>query len=1164
MTKLLLYGTILQTLFFTVLTAKEGKAQRESVHKIQVSVAWDNVTLSQAFWDLEQKTPFKFTYHHNKVDDKVTINFNAANTSLGKVLMFISENARLRFQRINENIHVGRKSKRDEALTEKFSEQLLLEKEISGRVTDENEEGLPGVNILVKDTNIGTVTDAEGNYKLIAPDNATTLVFAYVGYITEEVEIGSQTVINIGLSPDISTLAEVVVVGYGTEIKRNLTSSVATADVDDIDEIPNTSLSNAIAGRVPGVSITTAGGRPGTTSSITIRGASTGGFAGSTDPLYVIDNVIATKELFDLLDPNEVSEISILKDAAAAAIYGSRASNGVVLVTTKSGQKGAPKVQFTATVGSSEEAIRTEHLTAYEHALLVNQAVAAGNNPEENIEQSLFGNVPISDAELEYLRNGDFGNFEEQSRKAPVVQRYALNVSGGTENVTYFLAGSFVEESGNVEKLNYDKFNLRGKVDVNITDDLSLSLNTDLARDNDFQYFWPFDSDDALVDSYRQGTRRGNWAPAFINGLPVANFNAFNVSGFFDQATGGDRERTTDVANFTATLNYDIPVIEGLSVGATFNRRRVSNLNNTLRTPVVDYFFEADPNNRFRLLPNVVGTRERLFGGANGNSIERTTQVDNSYQLNFRVGYNKTFDDHKISAQFIYEQFEFERDDIFSRRRNPLSTNIRQLFATSQDAEDIFTTGSQAENGRLSYIGTLGYTFRDRYLVNGSFRYDGSTQFRPGKRYGFFPSASVGWIISEENFFQNVGFVDFLKLRASYGLTGSDNIDGGDNLLSSFSYLEGFRTSGSVVFGEGNANNNVIRSRGLAATELTWDKTTTLNLAVDFEVVNSKVSGTIEYFQNKRTDLFGPRNSITPVIIGASLPRENYGEVDVTGFDLLLNYQDNFGDLGVDIGFNLGYAKDKVITVDESEDLRPFQVQAGNNTGRIFGYKTKGIISTQEQLAQLIAAGFTQFNRDPYLGQLLFEDVRGNTVDDPLGNTPDGVVDANDRTLIADFDRPPVNYGANIQLKYKGFSLDVFIQGFAGHKKLVPNSGRFAFDVSEEGAWKHWTDAFDPVENPDGKFPRWVNFWSMAASTNLETSEFWLRNGGFARVKNVNFAYSLPRDIAERVGLGSVKFFVNGSNLFFLYKDTENFDPELGGDGVPIYRNYSGGVQITL
>lgn len=252
MSKLLLYGTIFQTLFFTVLMAKEGKAQRESVHKIQLSIAWHNVTLSQAFSDLERKTQFKFTYHHNKVDDKVTVNFSAANTSLGKVLLFMSENARLRFQRINDNIHVGRKSKKDKALTEKFSEQLLLEKEISGTVTDENGLSLPGVSVLIKGTTQGTVTDINGNYILSVPDDATTLVFSYVGYVQEEVQIAGRTVIDLKLVPDISTLTEVVVIGYGTQEKKEVTGSVAQVGGDQLTKAPISTLTNTLTGRLAG------------------------------------------------------------------------------------------------------------------------------------------------------------------------------------------------------------------------------------------------------------------------------------------------------------------------------------------------------------------------------------------------------------------------------------------------------------------------------------------------------------------------------------------------------------------------------------------------------------------------------------------------------------------------------------------------------------------------------------------------------------------------------------------------------------------------------------------------------------------------------------------------------------------------------------------------
>ena len=1138
------------------LLAAEGNAQEKSLKDIYLTIGFDQSTLLEVFDAIESMTEFEFSYYRKDLPDtKLTI--DRSKRSLALTLYLVAEQAGLKFKRVDENIFVSLDT---DGRTKKKGEPLIIEAvEISGTVTDENGEGLPGVNVLIKGTSQGTVTDINGNYTLTVPGDATTLVFSYVGFVQEEVQVAGRTVIDLQLVPDISTLTEVVVVGYGTEIKRNLTSSVASVNTEELQEIPNTNLSNAIAGRIAGVAIASPGGRPGNASSINIRGATTGPFTGSAEPLYVIDNVIATKELFDLLDVNEVDDVAVLKDAAAAAIYGSRASNGVILVTTKSGKSGQPRIQVTSTVGTSELTREVEHLTAYEHALLVNQSVRFGNeDPADAIPPSLFGEIPITEGELDYLRNNQFENFSKQSEQNPIVQRHAVNISGGSDAINYFVAGSYVNEQGNVRKLNYEKYNIRAKLEAHLSEDLRVSLNADLSADDNFRFFWPFDPSASLSNAQAQGVRRGNWAPAYINGLPVANFNAFNVSNFFDNASLGDETTKTNVNNFIVTLDYKIPVVEGLSAGFTYNNRVVSNRNNTIRVPTVDYIFATDPDNRFRLTEEVVGTRVQPFGG---DLISNSSSRDQSYQANLRVNYDRTFGDHGVKASFIYEQTEGESEFFSGVRRFPISREIPFLFATSPDADDRNVTGSGSEFGRVSYIGSLNYSFRDRYFLTATVRSDASTRFREDLRYGQFPSVSVGWIVSDELFFgDGFGVINFLKARASYGRTGNDNVAG-----QAFPYLVGFNQGDNFVFGDNNANGLVVTDRGLPTTELTWDKTDSYNYGIDFELFGSKFSGSIDYFRNNRFDLFGGRSALTPISIGANPPAENYGRLEVQGIDVILSYQNVIGDFSYKVGANFGYAKNKVTEFDEAESLRAFERQTGTNTGRIFGFVSNGIIRTQEHLNELIASGYTFNGQQPYLGGLWYQDIRGNVVDDPEGNTPDGVVDANDQTLLADFSAAPLNYGITLELKYKNFSLSAFAQGFAGHKRFLPDNARFAFDVPEEGAWAHWTDAFDPVDNPGGSMPRWANFWGVAFNHNFANSTFWLRDADFLRLKNLNIGYDMPKAILSKVGINQAKVFFNGTNLFIIHSAIKEFDPEIGdGNGIPPLRSYSLGLQITI
>ena len=837
-----------------------------------------------------------------------------------------------------------------------------------------------GATVVEKNTSTGTQTDFDGNFTLTVSSENVTLIISYIGFETQEVETNGQDNLQIVLSEDSSQLDEVVIVGYGIELKRNLTSSVTTVDTEQFEDIPVTQLSNALAGRAPGVRVNIVGGRPGTSSSINIRGATTGGFFGNAAPLYVIDGVIANKGLFDLLDPNEIGDFSILKDAAATAVYGSRASNGVIVINTKTGKKGKPQIDINSSIGISDLVTSADYLTAYELAVLTNDAVVASKEPE--IPAPFGRTEPIPDNQLAYLRDNPFPSFADAMLKTGIIRRYAANVSGATDLVNYFLGASYVDEEGILPNLNYDKTNLRAKVRVNLFEGFSASLNVDAVKDEDFQYYWPFDPQD-VFDSYRQAERRGNWAPQYIDGLPVANFNAFHPEDFASNLGAGNRTQITDISNYAIAFDYDAPFLKGLNANISYNKRRVASFDTRLRKPSVAYIFATDPDNPLRLTNEITGVRTRLHGGVNGNSIFKSTVNTDSYQLNIRLGYNRTFSDHAIRVNFIYEQFELESDFFNARRRNLLSFDIPQLFATSPEAEDRDANGAQTETGRLSYVGSIGYTFKDKYILNGNFRIDGSTQFAVGNRYGFFPSISGAWVISEESFFADgFGVIDFLKIRGSFGRTGNDNIQGG----IAFPYLTGFRASGSTIFGNGNGATTTIANRGIPNVNLSWDKTETLNIGADLELFNNRLSTSFEIFNSRRSDLYGRRVLSTPSLLGASLPPENYGIVDVRGLEVALNYKNRIGDFLYEIGGNFSHITDEIVQVDENVNIRPYQSRIGRSSSAIFGYRTNDLIRTRDQLDALIASGYRFNNQLPFLGNYSIRRFKRSFGDRPRWN----------------------------------------------------------------------------------------------------------------------------------------------------------------------------------
>ncbi|NKI27475.1 TonB-dependent receptor [Arenibacter sp. 6A1] len=1035
--------------------------------------------------------------------------------------------------------------------SEKFNEKSgPIQKTISGIITDEMGIPLPGVNVLVVGTSMGTQTDFDGKFSILA-NTEDILRCSYIGFKTKDVVVRNQIELKISMEEDVNSLDEVVVLGYSSSIKRNLTSSVSAVTTEEIQEVPATSLSNAVAGRFAGVNISQAGGKPGRSSDIIIRGATSGQFAGNNQPLYVIDNIISTKELFDALDVSEVESVSILKDAASSGVYGSRAANGVVLVKTKSGRTGKPIINFTSSIGTTEPTNVPPMTSAYEQALIIGQVQD-------------FNNVPMDDSnrfnqtELEYLKNLNIGSFLDQAEETPVLNRHAVTVNGGTDNVRYFMSGSYIKETGAFSNLSYQKTNFRAKVDVDITDDLNVSLNLNTNNDLREEFYWRWNGDDEdFGDFYRTGNRTGRWGPAVHNGEYVANFNGWNPV-HLAQEGAGSKDRSARNIGAIVDVNYKFPFVEGLTAGLTYNKLNIRNDQTLLRNIVEDVTFGVDPNNRFVLTDEILGTRLRSDDGANSNSLRESTAETNSYQLNARLGYENTFGDHSLNALFNYEQYERDDKSFYALRRGLLTPLVSQLFATNPAVENQFADGNAGETGRQSYIGTLGYNFQNKYFLNSTFRYDGSVQFAEDERWGFFPSVSAAWIVSEEGFFKNnFSFFDFFKLRYSIGNTGNDDVTGQGATI--FPYIQNYNVGGTgPIFGTNNAISSATSIGAEPDLFITWEKQTSYNFGIDFQVLDDKLSTTIDFFKNKKTDLYGSRQVFIPSSSGLILGPVNYGAIDIKGVEGLVTYKDNLtNDFSYEVGFNIGYSKAEYVTLDEPQTRRPFELLSGQETSRIMGLKAEGIIRTEEQLNNLIASGYKVYGQDPQIGALYFRDLRGPAAVDPEGNTPDGVIDDNDRDYIGARSNPSVNYGIRLNLRYKRFSLLAFGQGFAGHERYQPSNNRFQFASIGQSSHTQWLNAWTP-DNPNNSFPR---FGSPFGDTN---SSFWLEDADFLRLKNLNFGYDIPVSLVNKVGAERINIFANGTNLFMIYSKIKAFDPETSGRGIPVNRSYSLGVNVTF
>ncbi|WP_439484358.1 SusC/RagA family TonB-linked outer membrane protein [Cyclobacterium plantarum] len=1014
-----------------------------------------------------------------------------------------------------------------------YTSAFAYGQQVSGVVTDENEGTLPGVTIVEKGTSNGTVTDIDGRFTLDV-DPESVLVFSFIGYRTLEVAVGNQSQLNVSLEPDVSQLEEVIVTGYRTQARGMVTGSVASVNSSEFQDVPTDNLSNALAGRLAGTTVTQNAGTPGRESNIRIRSQGTFNNSG---PLYVIDGMINDKFAFDGLHPSEVESVTILKDGASAAIYGSRAANGVILVTTKRGKEGKPKFSYNGTVGIQTPTRLPRSLNAYEHATGINNAYRYIGTPADNVNY-------YTEDELDYFRNNSW-DWVDELWVNPITTQHALNVSGGTDRVNYFLGGAYTYSSGSFENLDFTKLNLRANVDVKITDDLTLSMdmNSDDRQTNGPSWGG---NDWGHEDLYKALVLRPNLVPPYIDGLPVGNWVEWHPGAVID-GMGGYNNRNWRAYETRFSMKYDVPFVEGLTAKVTYNLYRRDEQRKQFNLPYNMTLFNLLGEHNHIVGTEPVGIRPR----AAQEYLLRRSDQNHRYQLNGQLNYQKSFGDHTIDALFVYEQAETDFEWFQGRRDNFISPTIDQFIGGSAAPQNSQVNGSQQQSARISYVGLLGYNYSDRYMLEGSFRYDGSVVFAPENRWGFFPSLSAGWRMSNESFF-NSSFIDNLMLRASYGILGNDQV-------GSFQWLQSYSINDGAIF---NTASQGLSPGSLVNRDITWEKSRSYNLGLNTTLFNNSVNLVIDVFNRNTYDILGSRQTSIPSTFGASLPDENYQEIDSKGFEIELGYTRSFGSGAKQFSYrvrgNFGYAVNEVVLLDQPENIRPHESRIGRPVGGHFGYVAEGILRTEADL-EALPEGYTILGVPPMLGMMNYKDIRGPGTEDE----PDGRITADDREFIGDFEIPPMNFGMSFGATYGAFSLDLLFQGVAGHQVMMHTNGRDFQRRAEESSYSYWADSWSP-ENPDGAYP---GYRGNGYRTRFDPSSFWLRDGSFVRLKNVNLSYGLPKVFLNSIGVENIRVFFTGTNLLLLHDNIGEwgFDPEVNNiRSYPNMKSYSLGLNITM
>jgi TonB-linked SusC/RagA family outer membrane protein len=990
---------------------------------------------------------------------------------------------------------------------EKFTKSLILvlllmitgvpgfsqegSKVITGTITDVNGDPIPGVTVTVKETTVGTVTDLEGNYSLTVPEDAEILSFSFIGMVSRDIPIGNQSQINLTLEDDTEELEEVVVVGYGEQRKATLTGSVASTGEKLIKKAPVTSLSNSLSGLLPGLTTLNRSGAPGeNVSEIYIRGRST---TGDSSPLVVVDGIPDETGAWQRINQNDIEQVSILKDASAS-IYGARAANGVILITTKRGSIGKPTFNYTFNQGITQPTRLPEMANSWEFADYVNQY------------RTTIQNLPplYSQEEIQIMREGtDLLNYPNADWVGTIFKDFTpqsmhnLNVRGGTEKARYSMSGSYLHENSIVKNGIHESsvFTLRSNVDVDITDNIRFGLDLNGEMDDRMR---------PVLGGF--GTNGSPLIPAFYpNGLPASlpgdagenpAINLAGAGGYFS-----DKIYRTFIK---PSFNINIPAVEGLGVDGYYSFRQEFTENKRWRDTWTVYNYDAE-NNEFL---------EKQGGQVSRPDLREIFNKRKDYLFHFKVKYNKSFGDHFLESFVAVEQAEGEFRSLTAYRRDFISSAIEELFAGS--GENMLADGTRREWGRQNLFGRFNYNYKEKYLFETNLRYDGSYAFPRDKRWGFFPGFSVGWRLSEEGFLYNSNVFDDLKLRGSYGQMGNDQID-------AFQYLSMYNLDPiGTHFGGGT---QAILMTGVAPNEnITWEVAENSNIGLDAILWNGGLGITVDFFKQSRSNILTARSTEVPIYTGLVLPHENIGIIENKGFDLSISTRNvaTSNQVSYSITGNLGYAKNKIVDISEPQDMPDYQKAEGSMIGTQLLYEAIGIFRTQEQVDSSPVMPGTQ------VGDLQYRDVNN-----------DGTINAADRVRQDKGSIPELTFGLNATLSYKNFSLFANFTGqarawtyFHKHARTTQNSLR---DLLLNRYVPGSMDSKYPIlPQEDG---------AGEGEVSGMPSTFWLQDASFLRLKTLQIDYNVPQDFLSRFGLSSVMIFVNGNNLL-TFSDIEWYDPE--------------------
>ncbi|MCL6103158.1 MAG: TonB-dependent receptor [Bacteroidetes bacterium] len=1066
----------------------------------KLSLKAENESISNILKLIEEQTEFRFLYNSNNINVDRKTDIDCQSKNVEDVLKLLFEGTNVQFRSFNSNNYV--------LFTENgaFPTLSQQQKSISGKVSDSSGSSLPGVSIVLKGTTNGTITDANGNYSISNIPEGGTLLFSFIGMKTQEIKVGKQNIVNVVLSDETVGIDEVVVIGYGTTQKKNLIGAIDQVASTVLEDRPVGNVTQALQGAAANLTIQQKSMNPNDNSmNINIRGVST---MNNNDPLVVIDGIITEPESLNKLNPGDIDNVSVLKDAGSAAIYGSRSSNGVILVTTKKGTKNKkPVVRFNSMVGIQNSDVLYTPVKGYENAMLKNQAlINSGSSP-------IYSPKQIRDLQ----KNGDGQWFLNDILQKTLQQYYNASLSGGNETSTYMISSSYYNQGSNfVGNYGIERYNFR----TNLVNEYGrLKISALMAYNRTMQNAPNSSAGTLIVDGgrippyyyYKMKADNGHY---LINDV----LSEFNPLGVLE--AGGYQKKDED--NFIGSLNGEFKIIKGLTAKGIIGLDLSAN-HRFIRSLEVPFYASATATT-----PNSFANSRRNTEDYN----EKRYILNTQFLLDF---------DRTIGKVHHVMGLLGASNESYTRQANEIKMKYtdRDLglpeSATIIDPTSYNTPAQTQERSINSLFGRAGYTYKDKYYGEFSFRYDGSSKFAKDYRWGFFPSFSTGWRLSEEGFMaayrEKVGD---LKIRSSYGILGNQNV--GD-----YSYF----TTYSVYSNSYGFNNQAVSGTGFAFgnSELQWEQSANFNLGADATFFKNKFFVSLDYF-NKITSqiLLTP---VVPSVFGGAVAKENAGEMKNQGWEATLGYRGKTGAFSHNVSLNIADSKNEVTNFGGNEQINSGDqmlkiIREGDALGSYFGYKTDGYFQGYEEIAN----GALPVGATVQPGDVKYKDIN-----------KDGVIDDKDRTILGNA-FPRYTFGLNYELKWKGFDLGLMIQGvgkrdmFLRGELVEPFHSNYSYVM-----YTHQLDYWTPT-NTDARWPRLSAPGSASNTNNFQkSSDLYIFNAAYLRLKNIQIGYTLPTQLTSKIGIQKCRMSLNAQNLLtlsnvsFIDPESTEFGSNMGGTG---------------